>query len=126
MSFAKFQEKQKQNKQKSVLHDFFTKRNGQMLCLTEDQAFMSLLRAVLKEIAVKGSENIITIPSPTKALKMISDAFVQKKTPALFIENVLSGTGETNFLIRQFRDAFPSLKIFLMITSADKGRILLA
>ena len=126
MSFAKFQEKQKQNKQKGVLYEFFTKRNGQFLCLSEDQTFMSLLRAMIKELAVKGADNIVTIPSPTKALKMISDSFSQKRTPALFIENVLSGTGETSFLIRQFRDAFPSLKNFLMISSADKGRIMLA
>ena len=68
MSFAKFQEKQKQNKQKGVLHEFFTKRNGQFLCLSEDQTFMSLLRAMIKELAVKGADNIVTIPSPTKAL----------------------------------------------------------
>ena len=39
MAFADFQEKQKQNKQKAVLRDFFVKRHGLLLVLSDDPIF---------------------------------------------------------------------------------------
>lgn len=125
MGFADFQEKQKQNKQKAVIRDFLAKRDGQFLCLTDDPTFASLLRATVKELAVSKPDLIVPIPDPTRALKIINDSITAGKNPALFIERVMAATGDTNLLIKQFRESFPQLRIFVLTTTADKGRIML-
>ena len=125
MAFADFQAKQQQNKQKAVLRDYFVKRSGQLLCLSDDPTFVNLLRLTVKELAVNQPELIVLIPDASRALKAISDSFAADKKPALFIERVMVTTGETSFLVKQFRESFPELRIFVMTTTAEKGRIML-
>lgn len=125
MAFADFQAKQQQNKQKAVLRDYFVKRSGQLLCLSDDPTFVNLLRLTVKELAVNQPELIVLIPDASRALKAISDSFAADKKPALFIERVMGTTGETSFLVKQFRESFPELRIFVMTTTAEKGRIML-
>lgn len=125
MAFADFQAKQQQNKQKAVLRDYFVKRSGQLLCLSDDPTFVNLLRLTVKELAVNQPELIVLSPDASRALKAISDSFAADKKPALFIERVMGTTGETSFLVKQFRESFPELRIFVMTTTAEKGRIML-
>ena len=125
MAFADFQAKQQQNKQKAVLRDYFVKRSGQLLCLSDDPTFVNLLRLTVKELAVNQPELIVLIPDASRALKAISDSFAADNKPALFIERVMGTTGETSFLVKQFRESFPELRIFVMTTTAEKGRIML-
>ena len=125
MAFADFQAKQQQNKQKAVLRDYFVKRSGQLLGLSDDPTFVNLLRLTVKELAVNQPELIVLIPDASRALKAISDSFAADKKPALFIERVMGTTGETSFLVKQFRESFPELRIFVMTTTAEKGRIML-
>ena len=61
MAFADFQAKQQQNKQKAVLRDYFVKRSGQLLCLSDDPTFVNLLRLTVKELAVNQPELIVLI-----------------------------------------------------------------
>ncbi len=125
MAFADFQAKQQQNKQKAVIREYFTKRHGQLLCLSDDPTFVSLLRLALKELALPQSELLVMVPDASKMLKAITDSFAANKKPAVFIERVLGNTGDTSFLVKQFKESFPELRIFVMTTSADKGRIML-
>ena len=125
MAFADFQAKQQQNKQKAVLRDYFVKRSGQLLCLSDDPTFVNLLRLTVKELAVNQPELIVLIPDASRALKAISDSFAADKKPALFIERVMGTTGETSILVKQYRESFPELRIFVMTTTAEKGRIML-
>ena len=125
MAFADFQTKQKQNKQKSIIRDYFTKRSGQLLCLSDDPTILSLLRATVKEMGLPASELVVFVPDPSKLLKAITDSFAARKRPALFIESVMSGSGETSFMVRQFKESFPDLRIFAMTTSSEKARIML-
>lgn len=125
MAFADFQAKQALNKQKAIIRDYFMKRNGQALCLSDDPTFVALLRSTLKELAISKAGLLVSIPEASRALKAVSESLVEHKMPVLFIEQVLSGTGNTAFLIRQFRDSFPELRIMVMTTTADKDRIML-
>jgi len=121
-----FQEKQRLNKNKAVVRDFFTKRSGQALCLTDDPTFTTLMRGIIKELAIGSQAGLlVNIPDAAKALKMISESFSEKKKPVIFIERVLPSIGDTGFLIRQFKDSFPELRIIVMTTTADKDRIML-
>lgn len=125
MAFADFQKKQVQGKHQAVVRDFFTKMNGHFICVTDDQTFLALLRNTVKSLALNKSGLIDLFPDPSKVLKAITDDFNAKRTPALFIERTMSGSGDTNFLIKQFRESFPELRIFAMSSNADKGRLML-
>lgn len=125
MAFADFQKKQVQGKHQAVVRDFFTAQNGHFICVTDDQTFLALLRNTVKSLALNKQGLIDFYPDPSKLLKVITDDLAAKRTPALFIERTLAGTGDTNFMIRQFRDSFPQLRIFAMSSNADKGRLML-
>ncbi len=125
MAFADFQKKQVQGKHQAVVREFFTKQNGHIICVTDDQTFLTLLRSTIKSLALNQPGMLDYYPDPSKVLKAISDDFNAKRTPCLFIERTMSGTGDTNFLIKQFRDSFPQLRILAMSSNADKGRLML-
>ncbi len=125
MAFADFQKKQVQGKHQAVVREFFTKQNGHFICVTDDQTFLALLRNTVKSLAMNKSGMMDYFPDPSRVLKAITDDMTAKRTTALFIERTMSGTGATNFLIRQFRESFPQLRIFAMTSNADKGRLML-
>ena len=125
MAFSDFQDKQRINKQKAIVREYFTKYSGQVLCLTEDQPFISMLGATLKDLAVPQGRLLITISHAAKTLKVIADSFEAEKKPAIFIERFLDTVGDTGFLIRQFKEMYPELRVFVITTNADKDRIML-
>lgn len=125
MAFADFQKKQVQGKHQAVVREFFTKMNGHFICVTDDQTFLALLRNTVKGLALNKPGLLDYLPDPSKLLKAITDDLNAKRTPALFIERSLSGTGDTNFMIKQFRESFPELRIIAMSSNADKGRLML-
>ena len=125
MGFEEFQAKQRLNKQKVVVREYFTKRNGHALVLSDDPTFATLVRNIIKDLAISQGGLMTIIPDASKTLKAITDAFVAQKKPVIFIERVLPNIGDTAFLIRQFKDTFPELRIIVMTTTADKDRIML-
>lgn len=125
MAFADFQKKQVQGKHQAVVRDFFTQQNGHFICVTDDQTFLTLLRNTVKSLALNKPNLMDLYPDPSKVLKAITDDLNAKRSPALFIERTMSGTGDTGFLIRQFRESFPQLRILAMSSNADKGRLML-
>ncbi len=125
MAFAEFQAKQQYNKQKNIVRDFFIKRRGQMLCLSDDSEFVSLLRYIIKDLALSQTESLVVIHDASKTLKTVTGAFKAKKRPVLFVEHSPNNTGETGFLIKQFRESFPELKIFAVTTTTEKAKLML-
>ena len=124
MGFEDFQEKQRINKQKAVLREYFSKYSGHALCLSDDLTFTALLSNTLKDLALQG--RLLTIINDTvKTLKIISETFEAEKKPVLLIERVLNTVGDTSFLIRQFKDSYPEMRVIVMSTTADKDRIML-
>lgn len=124
MAFADFQAKQKLNKHIAVVRDYFTRHSGLALCLTDDPTFAALLSDTLKHLAAKG-RLLVNIAEAARCLKVIAEAFEEKKQPVLFIERVLNGIGDTCFLIRQFKDSYPALRVMVVTTVADKDRVML-
>lgn len=125
MAFADFQKKQVQGKHQAVVREYFTKQNGHFICVTDDQTFLALLRNTVKGLALNKSGLLDYYPDPSKVLKAITDDIAANRTPTLFIERTMSGTGDTNFLIKQFHESFPQLRIMAMTSNADKGRLML-
>lgn len=125
MVFSDFQEKQRINKNKAVVREYFTKHSGQALCLSDDPTFVTLMRNTVKDLAIAATDLIVVIPEASKALTAITESFNANKKPVLFIERVLMSSGDTGFLIRQFKDTFPELRVMVLTTTADKDRIML-
>jgi tetratricopeptide (TPR) repeat protein len=124
MAFDDFQEKQRVNKQKAVLREYFLKYSGHVLCLTDDLTFTALLSSTLKDLAIQGRLHT-SITDTVKTLKIISETFEAGKIPVLMIERVLNTVGDTSFLVRQFKDSFPEMRVIVISTTADKDRIML-
>ena len=124
MAVEDFQEKQRINKQKAVLREYFAKHSGHALCLSDDQTFTALLGSTLKDLAVQG-RLLTVVPDTVKTLKIISETFEAGKKPVLLIERVLNTVGDTSFLIRQFKDSYPEMRVIVMTTTADRDRIML-
>lgn len=124
MSFDDFQKKQRINKQKAVLRDYFQKHEGYVLCLSDDQAFITLVSMTIKDLAIQGRYAAV-IPDTVKAFKVITESFEAGKKPVLLVERVMNTVGDTSFLIRQYKDSFPELRVMVMTTTADKDRIML-
>jgi len=125
MAMADFQAKQKFNKNKAVVREYFAKRKGQALCLSDDTTFTTLLRNTIRELGVQKQELLLTVPDASKALKMITESLEAHPMPVLFIDQVLSRVGDTSLLVRQFKDGFPALRIVVMTTTAERNRLML-
>ncbi len=125
MGISDFQAKQRINKQKAVLREYFTKYSGQVLCLTTDQTVVSTLAATLKDLAVPQGRLLVNIASPTRTLKAIGEAFEEGKLPALVIERYLETVGDTGFLISQCKEMYPELRVLVLTSTLDKDRIML-
>jgi tetratricopeptide (TPR) repeat protein len=125
MAFADFQAKQRINKLKGIVREYFTKHEGQAFCLSDDATFITLVRNTIKDLAITDTGLFVSLPEASQALKAVTDSFVARKRPVLFIERVLTNIGDTSFLIRQFRETFPEIRIIVMTTTADKDRIML-
>ena len=125
MAFEDFQAKQRLNKQKGILRDYYLKHSGHALCLSDDQTFTALLSRTLKDLAVSQARLLTIIPDTAKALKAIGDSFEAGNKPVLLIERVMNMVGDTSFLIRQYKDSFPEMRIIVLTTTADKDRIML-
>ena len=125
MSFEDFQNKQRLNKQKAVLREYYEKHHGHTLCLSDDQTFTALLGAMIKDLAISQGRLLTVIPDTAKTLKIISETFEAERKPVLLIERVLNAVGDTSFLIRQFKDSFPEIRVIVLTTTADKDRVML-
>lgn len=125
MAFAEFQAKQRQNQQGAIVREYFSKRNGQALCLSDDQTFVALLRNSIRGLGVSRGGLLTIIPDASKLIRYLTESFAEYTMPVLFIERVLTETGDSSLLIRQCKDTFPELRIMVMTTTADKGRIML-
>jgi len=124
MAYEDFQEKQRINKQKAVLRDYFLKHSGYVLCLSDDQTFTALVASTLKELAIPG-RHLTVIPDTVKTLKVIAETLETGKKPVLLIERVLHPVGDTSFLVRQYKDSYPEMRVMVMTTTADKDRVML-
>ncbi len=124
MAVNDFHEKQRINKQKAVLREYFTKYSGHVLCVTDDQTFASLLSSTLKDLALPG-RLLTNIADPVRTLKVAGETIESGKKPVLLIERVLGTVGDTSFLIKQYKESYPEMRIMVMTTTADKDRIML-
>lgn len=98
--------------------------NGQLICISDDRAFVELLRdLVVKTLKMPPSSLNITARADMVA-KLGRQAIESQKAPLILIEQNLNGRDLT-FVTRIIKNAFPELKILMLAQETDKNHLVL-
>lgn len=117
-------EKQRSSSYDKTVIDFVTKDSGCFIAVTDDAAFLSLLRTVLyKHLGLVSPEILITVHEPRQILKAVKDADDEKKKPFIFIERSFNGQ-DMAFMIKQFKAAYPKALILVLTVEVERQRIM--
>lgn len=109
----------------NTITEYVINESGYFIALTDDQPFLTLLRmTLLKELGLGQSDIYTIVPDPGQLLRTIKDVCAQHPSPMLFLEQAMGGR-DLSFLVRQFKDAFPRLRIIVLTVSAERQHIML-
>lgn len=98
--------------------------NGQLICISDDRAFVELLRdLVVNTLKMPPSSLNITARADMMA-KLARQSVEGNKAPLILIEQAMSGVDLT-FVTRTLKNAFPELKILMLAQEADKNHLVL-
>ena len=104
--------------------DFVKNQRGCFITLTQDQAFLSILRKVLtKDLALGGADMLIPVLEDAKVSKTIAQAEKLNMYPFLFIERYFNGQ-DTTPIIKQLGELFPKLFIVVLTVEIAKHRVM--
>lgn len=125
MSTVDVNMRMKQKQYESTIIDYVTQESGHFIAMSDDQPFLTLLRmTLLKELALTQPDIVTMVLDPAQLLKIVKEVHEKHRAPILFMERMMSGRDVT-FLVRQFKDAFPGLRIIVLTTAAERERIML-
>lgn len=114
----------KQKQYENTVIDFVKIQSGRFLALTEDMAFLSVLRTVLgKHLALNIGDALTWVPKAAHLLKVLKLADEIGQRPLMFVERCMQGQ-DLSFMIRQFKNAYPQLYIIVLTLDVEKQRIM--
>ncbi len=115
--------KQRTSLYEKTVIDFVNKEKGCFIAVSDDQAFLSVLRTVLyKHLGLVAADALITVHEVKHILKTIKDADSEKKRPFIFIERKFNGQ-DMGIMIKQFKAAFPDALILVLTVEVERQRI---
>ena len=113
----------RQSQYESVIVDFI-KQNGRFIVTTDDQSFTALLRSVLlKRLALADYELMTAVPELSQTLRVLRETDAAGYRPFLLLERRMSGQ-DSSFLVKQFKEAFPSLLLLILTVDVERHRIM--
>ncbi len=116
--------KMKQKQYEATVIDFVQNQKGRFIVVTDDQAFLSVLRTVLNKHLMLTQADILTwVPEPSQLLKVLKSAEEAGQRPIMFVERSIQGR-DLSFMVRQFKAAYPSLYIIVLTIDVEKQRIM--
>ena len=114
----------KQKQYEATVIDFVQNQKGRFIVVTDDQAFLSVLRTVLNKHLMLTQADILTwVPEPSQLLKVLKSAEEAGQRPIMFVERSIQGR-DLSFMVRQFKAAYPSLYIIVLTIDVEKQRIM--
>lgn len=116
--------KKNQQQYENTVIDYINKQKGHFIVLSDDQSFLTLFRLTLGKVLGLQSDIMTTVVDPAQLLRHINEVIVKHPSPVLFMERVM-GARDLSFLVQQFKEAFPSLRIIVLTISADRDRLML-
>lgn len=125
MATADVNMRAKQKQYESTIIEFVTKESGHFIAMSDDQPFLTLLRmTLLKELALTQPDIVTMVLDPAQLLKIVKEVYEKHPAPILFMERLMSGR-DVSFLVRQFKDAFPGMRIIVLTSATERERIML-
>lgn len=115
----------KQKQYEATVIDYVKAENGHFIAMSDDQPFMTLLRmTLLKDLGLNQPDIFTPVTDPGQLLRVIKEVAASHPAPILFMERLMGGR-DLSFLVRQFKDAFSSLRIIVLTVTAERERIML-
>lgn len=105
--------------------DFVKEAGGRFIAVTEDQAFLSVLRTVLNKYLALSAPDILRIEhNSAHILKEVKETNDCGHTPLLLMERLIDGQ-DSAFIVKQLKTAFPKLLIIILGVEMEQQRVML-
>ena len=114
----------KQRQYEAAITDYASRQGGRFLVLSDDSAFTGLMRGLLKRLGVEQSGRLAIVSNPALLLGEVEAVFELCEVPVLLMEYSIGGR-ELSFLVRQFKEDRPELKIIVLTTGMNRERLML-
>lgn len=98
--------------------------NGQIICISEDRAFVDMLREVVTNVLKMPPSSLNISNRGDLIAKYARSAVEGEKHPLILVEQILSGRDMT-FVTRLLKNAFPELKILMLAQETDRNHLVL-
>lgn len=100
------------------------RENGQIICISDDRAFVDLLRDLVTKTLKMPPTTLNISTRADMVAKLARQAVENKKAPLILIEQNLNGHDLT-FVTRILKNAYPELKILMLAPEADRNHLVL-
>ncbi|MBQ3058716.1 MAG: tetratricopeptide repeat protein [Desulfovibrio sp.] len=109
----------------AIVKQYLESGTGHVLCLSNDQGFLTHLRLVVtKDLGVVNSDVITSIIDPLQAMKAVIEITRHCQSPVIFIEQIIRGQ-DMSMTATQIRQAFPSVRMIFITADTQKERLML-
>lgn len=105
---------------KKIIMEHFRKNNGYFVVFTKDDAFVQLLKQVVKDLGLAIENLFSVIHNDVELLKAVKDLREQNKRVVFFVE--LDENGKMEFFLRQVKFAFPTINIIALVNLKQKEK----
>ena len=113
----------KQKQYESTIVDFIAKEAGHVICMSDDQPFLLLLRQTLfKQLGLTTSLTLVSVA--VQLMRVIKNRSQVNPGMIVFMERILGGRDQS-YLVRQFKEAYSGLRIIILTNDVEKEQLML-
>lgn len=105
---------------KKIVIEHFRKNNGYFVVFSKDDAFIQLLKQVIKDLGLAIENLFAIIQEDFALLKALKDLREQNKRVVFFAE--LDENGIMEFFLRQVKFAFPTINVIALVSLKHKEK----
>lgn len=102
----------------------FLRDNGQILCISADNSFSTLLRDLVTQTLKMPLACLTFSSKPEMIGKLVRTAVANGKQPVAIIDQHMNGR-DLAFVTKVIKNAYPELKILMLVGDTDKHRFVL-
>lgn len=114
----------KQQKDYGQILTEFLRDKGQIICLSDDQTFIDLLRNLVGNVLKMPPQCLQMTSKAELAGKVLRQTIESSKTPLLLLDQEINGR-DMVFTARLLKNTFPEVKILMLARETDQNRLAL-
>lgn len=111
-----------ENRYDSIVYEFFEKKNGAVVLLSEDPVFKKMLSSTIFKIIGTKRDCMWTFESAQGGIKQIQECQKNKIECVVFVERILAGRPSTDTIITLKR-LLPDLRIIVLVSETKRENI---